>query len=278
MYFRENNIMTEVMETGKRLDRIKALNELRKTFREILTEQENNCSDERLAELQSILNRRYDSFVKQFGYVNDSANEQVFGKDDDYNSLCALGIVDEEKKTIEKSDFFTKRTVKYTAEITHVDTPQEAMQVSIDTRGKMDIPYMAQLCGQEPQTVVDVLKADNLIYLNPLNASEDNSIEGWEEASEYLSGNVREKLRTAELYAQDNPEYQRNVAALTSVLPKKLEAGDISARIGVSWVDVEDYQQFLVEYAKSRFFDPLRRTITGEYKIDKNNIPLLRSI
>lgn len=271
MYFRENNIMTEVTETGKRLDRIKALNELRKTFREILTEQENNCSDERLAELQSILNRRYDSFVKQFGYVNDSANEQVFGKDDDYNSLCALEIVDEEKKTVEKSDFFTKRTVKYTAEITHVDTPQEAMQVSIDTRGKMDIPYMAQLCGQEPQTVVDVLKADNLIYLNPLHASEDNSIEGWEEASEYLSGNVREKLRTAELYAQDNPEYQRNVAALTSVLPKKLEAGDISARIGVSWVDVEDYQQFLVEYAKSRFFDPLRRTITGEYKIDNKN-------
>lgn len=271
MYFRENNIMTEVTETGKRLDRIKALNELRKTFREILSEQENNCSDERLAELQSILNRRYDSFVKQFGYVNDSANEQVFGKDDDYNSLCALEIVDEEKKTVEKSDFFTKRTVKYTAEITHVDTPQEAMQVSIDTRGRMDIPYMAQLCGQEPQTVVDVLKADNLIYLNPLNASEDNSIEGWEEASEYLSGNVREKLRTAELYAQDNPEYRRNVAALTSVLPKKLEAGDISARIGVSWVDVEDYQQFLVEYAKSRFFDPLRRTITGEYKIDNKN-------
>ena len=130
---------------------------------------------------------------------------------------------------------------------------------------------MAQLCGQEPQTVVDVLKADNLIYLNPLKYDENNPLVGWEETSEYLSGNVREKLRTAELYAQDNPEYQRNVAALTSVLPKKLEAGDISARIGVSWVDVEDYQQFLVEYAKSRFFDPLRRTITGEYKIDNKN-------
>ena len=271
MYFRENNIMTEVTETGKRLDRIKALNELRKTFREILTEQENNCSDERLAELQSILNRRYDSFVKQFGYVNDSANEQVFGKDDDYNSLCALEIVDEEKKTIEKSDFFTKRTVKYTAKITHVDTPQEAMQVSIDTRGKMDIPYMAQLCGQEPQAVIDVLKADNLIYLNPLKTSEDNLIEGWEETSEYLSGNVREKLRTAELYAKDNHDYQRNVTALTSVLPPKLEAGDISARIGVSWVDVEDYQAFLTEYAKARFFEPLRRTVTGEYKIDNKN-------
>ena len=271
MYFRENNIMTEVTETGKRLDRIKALNELRTTFREILSAQENNCSDEQLAVLQSRLNRQYDGFVKQYGYVNDSANGQVFDKDDDYNSLCALEIVDEEKKTIEKSDFFTKRTVKYTAEITHVDTPQEAMQVSIDTRGKMDIPYMAQLCEQEPQTVIDVLKADNLIYLNPLKASEDNPIEGWEETSEYLSGNVREKLRTAELYAKDNPEYQRNMTALTSVLPPKLEAGDISARIGVSWVDVEDYQAFLTEYAKARFFESLRRTVTGEYKIDNKN-------
>ena len=271
MYFRENNIMTEVTETGKRLDRIKVLNELRTTFREILSAQENNCSDEQLAELQARLNRQYDSFVKQYGYVNDSANGQVFDKDDDYNSLCALEIVDEEKKTIEKSDFFTKRTVKYTAEISHVDTPQEAMQVSIDTRGKMDIPYMAQLCGQEPQAVIDVLKADNLIYLNPEKATE-NPLDGWEETSEYLSGNVRAKLRAAEIFAKDNPDYQRNVAALTSVLPPKLEAGDISARIGVSWVDVEDYQKFIEEYAKARFFgEPLRRTVTGEYKIENKN-------
>ena len=271
MYFRENNIMTEVTETGKKLDRIKALNELRSTFREILSAQEQNCSDEQLAALQTALNTQYDRFVKQYGYVNDSANQQVFDRDDDYNSLCALEIIDEEKKTVEKSDFFTKRTVKYTAEITHVDTPQEAMQVSIDTRGKMDIPYMAALCGQEPQDVISVLKADNLIYLNPEKATE-NPLDGWEETSEYLSGNVRAKLRTAEIFAKDNPDYQRNVAALTSVLPPKLEAGDISARIGVSWVDVEDYQKFIEEYAKARFFgEPLRRTVTGEYKIENKN-------
>lgn len=271
MYFRENNIMTEVTETGKKLDRIKALNELRSTFREILSAQEQNCSDEQLAALQTTLNTQYDRFVKQYGYVNDSANQQVFDRDDDYNSLCALEIIDEEKKTVEKSDFFTKRTVKYTAEITHVDTPQEAMQVSIDTRGKMDIPYMAALCGQEPQDVISVLKADNLIYLNPEKATE-NPLDGWEETSEYLSGNVRAKLRTAEIFAKDNPDYQRNVSALTSVLPPKLEAGDISARIGVSWVDVEDYQKFIEEYAKARFFgEPLRRTVTGEYKIENKN-------
>lgn len=206
--------------------------------------QEQNCSDEQLAALQTTLNTQYDRFVKQYGYVNDSVNQQIFDRDDDYNSLCALEIIDEEKKTVEKSDFFTKRTVKYTAEITHVDTPQEAMQVSIDTRGKMDIPYMAALCGQEPQDVISVLKSDNLIYLNPEKATE-NPLDGWEETSEYLSGNVRAKLRTAEIFAKDNSDYQRNVAALTNVLPPKLEAGDISARIGVSWVDVEDYQKFI---------------------------------
>ena len=268
MYFRENNIMTEVTETGKKAERIKALNELHNTFREMLAAQGNNCSDEELKVLQDRLNAQYDSFVKKNGYINDSSNAQVFSRDDDYNSLCALEVIDEENKTVEKSDFFTKRTVKFTAEITHVDTPQEAMQVSIDTMGKMDIPYMAKLCGQEPQAVIDVLKADNLIYLNPLKADDSNPLEGWEETSEYLSGNVREKLRVAELYAKDNPIFQRNVAAITSVLPPKLEAGDISARIGVSWVDVEDYQKFLEEYAKSRFGEPLRRTITGEYKIE----------
>lgn len=267
MYFRENNIMTEVTETGKRAERLKGLNELRATFRQMLSAQENNCSDEELKVLQDRLNEQYDSFVKKHGYINDSSNAQVFSRDDDYNSLCALEVIDEENKTIEKSDFFSKRTVKYTAEITRVDTPQEAMQVSIDTKGTMDIPYMAQLCDLEPQQVIDILKADNLIYLNPVNAT-DNPLDGWEESSEYLSGNVRAKLKVAEAYAEDNPEFQRNAEALTSVLPPKLEAGDISARIGVSWVDVEDYQQFLTEYAKATFYSPLRRTVTGEYKIE----------
>ena len=271
MYFRENNIMTEVTETGKKAERIKGLNELRAIFREMLSAQERNCSDAELKSLQDRLNAQYDSYVKKNGYINDSSNSQVFSRDDDYNSLCALEIIDEEAKTVEKSDFFTKRTVKYTAEITHVDTPQEAMQVSIDTVGKMDIPYMAQLCGQEPQDIVEVLKSDNLIYLNPLKSDENDPFVGWEETSEYLSGNVREKLRAAELYAKDYPDFQRNVAALTEVLPKKLEAGDITARIGVSWVDVEDYQHFLEDYAKARFYEPMRRTVTGEYKIENKN-------
>ena len=275
MYFRENNIMTEVADkngnalTGKSLERIRALNELRRTFRTILTAQENNCSDAQLETYQKILNAQYDTFVKKFGYINDRANYQAFSKDDDYNSLCALEIINEETHEVTKSDFFSKRTVKQVTEITRVDTPQEALFVSVDTLGKLDIPYMAKLCEKEPDEVIEELKADNLIYLNPKKANPEKPYEGWEEASEYLSGNVRVKLRAAERAAEENPELQRNVDALTAVIPQKLEAGDITARIGVHWVDVEDYQKFLQEYAKAHFAfgEPLRRAYNGEYKI-----------
>ncbi len=275
MYFRENNIMTEAADkngnalTGKSLDRIRALNELRKTFRTILTAQENNCSDAQLETYQKILNAQYDALVKKYGYINDRANYQAFSKDDDYNSLCALEIINEETHEVTKSDFFSKRTVKHVTEITHVDTPQEALFVSVDTLGKLDIPYMAKLCEKEPDEVIEALKADNLIYLNPKKANPEKPYEGWEEASEYLSGNVRVKLRAAERAAEGNPDLRRNVDALTAVIPQKLEAGDITARIGVHWVDVEDYQKFLQEYAKAHFTygEPLRRAYNGEYKI-----------
>ncbi len=275
MYFRENNIMTEAADkngnalTGKSLDRIRALNELRRTFRTILTSQENNCSDAQLETYQKILGAQYDAFVKKYGYINDRANYQAFSKDDDYNSLCALEIINEETHEVTKSAFFSKRTVKQFTEITRVDTPQEALFVSVDTLGKLDIPYMAKLCEKEPDEVIEALKADNLIYLNPKRANPEKPYESWEEASEYLSGNVRVKLRAAERAAEGNPDLRRNVDALMAVIPQKLEAGDITARIGVHWVDVEDYQKFLQEYAKAHFTygEPLRRAYNGEYKI-----------
>lgn len=273
MYFRENNIMKEAVDnknkplSGKKLERLKALNKLRQTFRTILTAQQNDCSDDQLREYQQTLNSQYDNFVKKFGYINDSANYQAFGKDDDYNSLCALEVVNEETKEVTKSDFFSKRTVKHVTEITHVDTPQEAMYVAIDTIGRPDIEYMGKLCGKEPKEVIEALKADNLIYLNPDKVNAENELEGWEETSEYLSGNVRIKLKNAENAAKDNPEFQRNVEALTAVISKRIEAGEISARIGVHWVDVEDYKKFLQEYIGVKFPQELRRNISGEYKI-----------
>ena len=274
MYFRENNIMTEAADkngqslTGKKLDRLKALNELRKTFRKILTEQENDCSDVQLQAYQKILNKEYDDFVKDYGYINDSANYQAFGKDDDYNSLCALEVVNEETKEVTKSDFFSRRTIKHYTEVTHVDTPQEALNVSIDTHGKLDFEYMAKICGKEPQEIINALQADNLIYLNPNKADPQNALAGWEETSEYLSGNVRNKLREAEHAAKDDPAFQRNVEALTAVIPKRIEAGDISARIGIHWVDVKDYQQFMERCLQVQLYSPLRRTFNGEYKIE----------
>ena len=274
MYFRENNIMTEVTEKdgtltkGKKLERLKALNDLRKTFRDILKAQEDDCSDEKLQELQGVLNEKYDKFVKNYGYINDSANYQVFAKDDDYNALCALEVVNAETKEITKSDIFHRRTIRHYAEITRVETPQDAMHVSIDTLGKLDFGYMSKLCGKEPNEVIEVLKNDNLIYRDPDTASEENNVDGWLEASEYLSGNVRIKLKIAEIAAKDNPDYQRNVDALTAVIPKRIEAGEISARIGVHWVDIDDYRDFFEQYVGIEFHQPMRRTISGEYKIE----------
>ena len=269
MYFRENNIMTETEEKGAKLERMKALHELRNIMRGVITAQENRCSDEELSVLQNALNEHYDSFVKKYGHIGERANSSVFSDDDDYNLLCALEDYDSETKTYSKSDIFTKRTIKPTTEITHVDTPQEALQVSLDIQGRVDVLYIAQLCGYTPENAVNALTDSNLIYLNPQNYDKDSPFEGYEEASEYLSGNVRQKLRAAKVFAEGNPIFKRNVQALEKVLPQTIEAGDIFARIGVNWVDIDDYKQFLTDYSQAGFlFQSLRRTPMGEYKIE----------
>ncbi len=270
MYFRENNIMTEVRQTGKDLERMKGLHELRITMRGLIDAQSRSCSDDELHALQDRLNEQYDSFTKRFGSINDRANTLVFREDDDYNTLCSLENVDPEKKTAEKSDIFTQRTIKPSAEISHVDTPQEALQVSIDMKGRVDIEFMAELCEKAPETVAGELSESGMIYLNPEKYAQEKPFEGYEEASEYLSGNVREKLRAAEFYAEKNPElFARNAAGLADVLPPTIGAGDITAHLGASWVDVADYEKFLKEYIGRKVpFITLRRTIAGEYKLE----------
>ena len=270
MYFRENNIMTEVSQTGKDLERMKGLHELRLTMRELIDAQSQNCTDDELHVLQNKLNEQYDSFVKNYSSINDRANALVFREDDDYNTLCSLENVDPEKKTAEKSDIFTQRTIKPSAEISHVDTPQEALQVSIDMKGRVDIEFMAELCGNAPETVASELSESGMIYLNPEKYAQDKPFEGYEEASEYLSGNVREKLRAAEIYAEKNPElFARNAAGLADVLPPTIGVGDITAHLGASWVDVADYEKFLKEYlGRNVPYITLRRTVSGEYKLE----------
>ncbi|MCM1060920.1 MAG: DEAD/DEAH box helicase family protein [Eubacterium sp.] len=276
IFFRENDIMTEKFiqdkpVSGKYLKRILGMIELREKMRELIGAQAEGCSDEKLKELQADLNAKYDKFVKRNGHINDSANAAVFSEDDDYNTLCALEIIDPEAHTVTKSDIFTKRTVKPNVEISHVENPEEALQVSLDMRGSVDIPYMAELCGGSHQQVIDRLVSEGVIYLNPEKYKEQG-IGAYEEASEYLSGNVRQKLRIAELAAEANPElFTRNVEKLKESIPPTIEAGEIKARLGVSWVEPRDYQRFLCEYAKASFHkEQLRRTYSGEYKVPRS--------
>ncbi len=271
LYFRENEIMTKVAETGKTLDRMMGMHKIRQAAMAIIDAQAGGCSDEELVKLQAELNSVYDKFRKAYGNITDSANERCFRADDDFNTLAALEIVDTEKKTVEKSEIFSKRTIQPEVVITSVETPQEALQVSIDRIGRVDIEYMARLCGSAPEQVIKDLGTD--IYRNPARIKDDEPFSGYEDASEYLSGNVREKLKIAQDYTSHIDEsFQRNVDALEKVIPKDLEAGEISVRIGANWIDVDDYNKFLREYAKANTSSwdghPVVRTKMGEYKIE----------
>lgn len=274
LYFRENDEMKMVTETGKTLQRMKGLHELRVVTLATINAQVDGCSDEELAALQEKLNSVYDRFTKENGLITARENARAFSDDDDYNTLCALEeqsenaqknarFSSEEKveKGVKKAQLFFKRTIKPTQIITEVDTPSEALQVSLDTKGAVDIPYMAALCGESADETCAVLLQSGQIFLNP-------SSDIYEESTAYLSGNVRKKLLFAEEFAKENPALLANVAALQKVLPKLLEAPDIAVRISVPWVDIEDYSAFFRDYAKGHMYThPLRRTRAGEYKI-----------
>ncbi|MDE7361415.1 MAG: hypothetical protein K2N38_05725 [Oscillospiraceae bacterium] len=271
LYFRENEVMTRVAETGRTLDRMMGMHKIRQAAMALIDAQAAGCSDEELKKLQTELNTVYDKFRKAYGNITDSANERCFRADDDYNTLAALEIVDSEKKTVEKAEIFSKRTIQPEVVITSVETPQEALQVAIDRIGRVDIEYMARLCGSTPEQVISNLGAD--IYRNPAKIKDDEPFSGYEDASEYLSGNVREKLKIAREYTDHiDIRFERNVSALEKVIPKDLEAGEISVRIGANWIDVADYNKFLHEYAKANTSawggHPVVRTKMGEYKIE----------
>ena len=271
LYFRENEIMTKVAESGRTLDRMMGMHQIRQAAMALIDAQAAGCSDEELKKLQAELNSVYDKFRKAYGNITDSANERCFRADDDYNTLAALEIVDSEKKTVEKAEIFSKRTIQPEVVITNVETPQEALQVAIDRIGRVDIEYMARLCSSTPEQVISDLGAD--IYRNPAKIKDDEPFSGYEDASEYLSGNVREKLKIAREYTDHiDIRFERNVSALEKVIPKDLEAGEISVRIGANWIDVADYNKFLHEYAKADTSawggHPVVRTKMGEYKIE----------
>lgn len=268
LYFRENEIMVKVTETGKTLERMKGLHDLRQVTMELITAQADGCTDEQLAELQRKLNTAYDSFNAKFGNITDSANSRCFSNDDDYNTLAALEVVNVENKTVEKAAIFTKRTILPDIPVSKVDTALEALQVSMDRLGKVDILYMSQLTDTTPEKVIADLGDE--IFRDPAKVKDNDPYSGYTESSEYLSGNIRDKLRIARDHAEHiDSSYNKNVEALMKVVPKDLEASEISVRIGANWIDVADYNNFLNEYAHANtYYYPVTRTKLGEYKIE----------
>lgn len=268
LYFRENEVMVKVTETGKSLERMKGLHTLRQATMELINAQADGCTDEQLAELQKKLNSTYDNFRTKFGNITDSANSRCFSNDDDYNTLAALEVVNVENKTVEKAAIFTKRTILPDIPVSKVDTALEALQVSMDRLGKVDIIYMSQLTDTTPEKVIADLGDE--IFRDPAKVKDNNPYSGYTESSEYLSGNIRDKLRIARDHAEhiDN-SYNKNVEALMKVVPKDLDASEISVRIGANWIDIADYNKFLNEYAKANtYLYPVTRTTLGEYKIE----------
>lgn len=268
LYFRENEIMVKVTETGKSLERMKGLHTLRQSTMELINAQADGCTDEQLAELQKKLNSTYDNFRTKFGNITDSANSRCFSNDDDYNTLAALEVVNVENKTVEKAAIFTKRTILPDIPVSKVDTALEALQVSMDRLGKVDILYMSQLTDTTPEKVIADLGDE--IFRDPAKVKDNDPYSGYTESSEYLSGNIRDKLRIARNHTEHiDSSYNKNVEALMKVVPKDLEASEISVRIGANWIDVADYNNFLNEYAHANtYYYPVTRTKLGEYKIE----------
>ncbi|WP_409970122.1 N-6 DNA methylase [Bengtsoniella intestinalis] len=246
VYYRENSRMNEVNLSAKESARVKDLIAVRDKTREIIEMQLDECSDEALAQAQGELNTLYDAYNKKHGLINATASKRSFASDVSYPLLCSLEKLDEEGKLKGKADMFTKRTIKNSAKITSVDTPSEALAVSISEKACVDIGFMAGLLGgsEKIPDVIDGLKG--VIFKDPLTHTEGNLV-GWLPADEYLSGNVREKLEIARAVAQSNPEFAVNVEMLEKVQPKELIASEIDVRIGATWIDPKYYAQFMFE-------------------------------
>lgn len=282
LYYRENSEMLKVTATGTAYQRILGMHRIKLMTRDLIDKQHEGCSDEELSVLQNKLNAAYDKFIKEYGYISNASNAKAFGHDDDYNLIYALENKDSETGNVTKSDFFTKRTIKTISDFAP-ETAAEGLYISLDQKGKVDIRYIADICGKTPDEVVKELSG--LIYLNPAREKE-GKYEGYEEAGEYLSGNVRQKLEFAKLKAETDEKYLPNVKALEAVIPEELQAGDISVRLGATWIDIEDYNAFLYDtfktpnylkydsdrrYTYSTSISIERNLYTGEWKIMNKN-------
>ena len=242
IYYRENSFMNKVELPAVTAERVLGMIALRETTRKLLDCQLHDGSDAEVQLLQNELKQQYTAFKAQYGLINSTANKRAFRQDSSYCLLASLEILDEDKNLKRLADIFTKRTIRKPEPVTSVDTPSEALALSIGEKAKVDVPFMAELCGKTEQEVTEELAG--VIFRNPVT-------QAWVTADEYLSGNVREKLATAETFAANHPEYQVNVEYLKRVQPKDLNASEIEVRLGANWIKAEYITDFMERVFKT---------------------------
>ena len=268
VYYRENSVMTRPVLNQTTQERVKGMIELRDCVRKLIDLQLTDGSDAEIRAQQEELGRLYDAFSAEYGIINGKANGRAFEGDSSYYLLCSLEILDEDRKLKRKADIFSKRTIRRRKPVTQVDTASEALAVSIGERAKVDLPFMARLTGKAEDEIVADLQG--VIFLDPLEQT-------WQTADEYLSGNVRAKLRVAQTAAESDPSFAVNVEALQAAQPKDLDAPEIDVRLGTTWVDKAYIQRFMIELLGISYYEQRRIHVnyapqTAEWSIDGKSL------
>ena len=262
IYYRENSIMTQIELSDNAKGRVAGMVELRQIVNELIDQQLNDFPDEDIKASQAKLNAAYDAFTAKYGLINDKKNARLFDDDSSYYLLCSLENLDENKNLKSKADMFTKRTIRPERVVTSVDTPSEALAVSIGEHGKVDLPYMAELLGTPGEYRRITTELSGVIFKDPAGDADDPEA-GWQMADEYLSGDVRAKLRMAQFAAETNPEFAVNVDALTKAQPRELEASEIDVRLGATWLAPDIIQKFMTETFQIPYY--LRHAVKVRY-------------
>ena len=262
VFYRENSVMTQVELSDTAKGRVTGMVELRQTVNDLIDQQLNDYPDEDIQATQAKLNAAYDAFTAKYGLLNDRKNGRLFEQDSSYYLLCSLENLDEQGQLKSKAAMFTKRTIRPERTVTSVDTPSEALAVSIGEHGKVDLPYMAELLGTPGDYGRITTELSGVIFKDPASDPTDPEA-GWQMADEYLSGDVRAKLRMAQFAAETNPEFAVNVEALTKAQPRELEASEIDVRLGATWLDPSIIQKFMTETFQIPYY--LRRAVNVRY-------------
>ena len=268
LYYRQNSIMTKPDFNATAKERAKGMVELRDCVQKLISQQMDGfISDETIRQTQAELNTLYDGFTAKYGLINSRANALAFAEDSSYYLLCSLEELDEDKNLKRKADMFTRRTIRAHEAVTSVDTASEALALSISEKACVDMEYMAQLTGKSQEELIDEL--NGVIFLDPVRGE-------WQTADEYLSGNVRQKLREAEQAAQDSPGYLPNVEALRQAQPRDLDASEIEVRLGATWIDPSYIREFMWEtfetpFYQQRMIDVNYSAFTAEWNIRNKN-------